>query len=157
MNIKYLNIYNNLVHLTRDKNFYLNLKKEETFNHRIVLLFFHFSCFLKAYKHTLSKDEAQEIFDFFFRQIELSIREIGYGDQTVNKKMKSYIHLFYSILDKIELWSSKKYEEKASIFSDYLDINENIEFYVNYFNKFLLLLSKNTLNHFAKDILKLSN
>ena len=38
-------IYNNLVKLTRNKNFYEKLGKTETFNHRLVLLFFHFSCF----------------------------------------------------------------------------------------------------------------
>ena len=38
MNFKYLNIYNNLVKLTRNKNFYEKLGKTETFNHRLVLL-----------------------------------------------------------------------------------------------------------------------
>ena len=31
----------------------------------------------------MSKNEAQDLFDFFIRQIELSIREIGYGDVSV--------------------------------------------------------------------------
>ena len=154
MNLKYLEIYNTLVKLTRNKKFYLNLGKKETFNHRIVLLFFHFSFFFKIYKNSLSKKESQNIFDFFFRQIELSIREIGYGDQSVNKKMKDYVHLFYSILDKVDFWDAKNSDEKLSILSDYLDITENIEFYVNYFNNFSLLLSKKSFNNFTKDILE---
>ena len=36
--------------------------------------------FLKVYKSELSKKKSQELFDFIFRQIDLSIREIGYGD-----------------------------------------------------------------------------
>tara|TARA_Y100001970_G_C14034258_1_gene750226 strand:- start:311 stop:784 length:474 start_codon:yes stop_codon:yes gene_type:complete len=157
MNIKYLNIYNNLVKLTRNKNFYEKLGKTETFNHRLVLLFFHFSCFFKIYKDTLTKKESQDIFDFFFRQIELSIREIGYGDQSVNKKMKQYVHLFYSILDKIELWDNKNIDDKMGFFSNYLDISINIEYYVKYFDNFLLLLSKNSINDFTKDIIDLPN
>ena len=33
--------------------------------------------------------------------------EIGYGDVSVNKKMKEYVNLFYSILEKIEFWKNK--------------------------------------------------
>jgi cytochrome b pre-mRNA-processing protein 3 len=42
----------------------------------------------------------QEIYDFNFRQLELSIREIGYGDQSINKKMKDYINLFHAMFQK---------------------------------------------------------
>ena len=44
MNNDYLNIYNNLVKLTRNKNVYYNLKNNDTFSDRlIILLFFGFS------------------------------------------------------------------------------------------------------------------
>ena len=102
MKNNYLNIYNNLIKLTRNKNLYYNLKNKDTFSDRLVILLLHFSFFLKIYKNSLSKEEAQDLFDFIVRQIELSIREIGYGDVSVNKKMKDYVNLFYSILEKIE-------------------------------------------------------
>ena len=38
--------------------------------------------------------------------MELSIREIGYGDASINKKMKDYINVFFSILDKINDWNN---------------------------------------------------
>ena len=98
MNNDYLNIYNNLVKLTRNKNLYYNLKNNDTFSDRLIILLFHFGFFLKHFKSTLSKDESQNLFDFFIRQIELSIREIGYGDVSINKKMNDYVNLFYSIL-----------------------------------------------------------
>ena len=101
MKNNYLNIYNNLIKLTRNKNLYYNLKNNDTFSDRLVILLLHFSFFLKIYKNSLSKEEAQDLFDFIVRQIELSIREIGYGDVSVNKKMKDYVNLFYSILEKI--------------------------------------------------------
>ena len=100
MNKKYLNIYNNFIKLTRNKKLYLNLQKEDTFSDRLIFLLFHFSIFLKIYKSQISKKEGQEIFDFVIRQIELSIREIGYG-MFVNK-MKEFVNLLYSIIDKID-------------------------------------------------------
>ena len=42
--------------------------------------------------------DLQKIHDHIFKQIELSIREIGYGDVSINKKMKDYVNLFYLIL-----------------------------------------------------------
>ena len=41
----------------------------------------------------MKKKLLQEIYDYIFRQVELSIREIGYGDQSINKKMKDYLNL----------------------------------------------------------------
>ena len=101
MNNEYLNIYNNLIKLTRNKILYLNLKNNDTFSDRLIILLFHFGFFLKLYKSELSKNESQKLFDFMIRQVELSIREIGYGDVSVNKKMKDYVNLFYSILNKL--------------------------------------------------------
>ena len=86
MNKDYLNIYNNLIKLTRNKTLYLNLKNTDTFSDRLIILLFHFAFFIKIYKVSLSKNEAQDLFDYVIRQIELSIREIGYGDVAVNKK-----------------------------------------------------------------------
>ena len=86
------------------ENLYLSLKNNDTFSDRLVILLFHFAFFLKNYKNNMTKKESQELFDFFVRQIELSIREIGYGDQSVNKKMKTYVNILYSIIDKIDKW-----------------------------------------------------
>ena len=36
----------------------------------------------------------------YFRQLELSIREIGYGDQSINKKMKDYLNLHFIAIDR---------------------------------------------------------
>ena len=100
MNSEYLNIYNNLIKLTRNKNLYLNLERNDEFSDRLLFLMFHFALFLKKFKSEINKKKSQELFDFFVRQIELSIREIGYGDVSVNKKMKEYVNMFYAILDK---------------------------------------------------------
>ena len=155
MNNDYLNIYNNLVKLTRNKNLYYNLKNNDTFSDRLIILLFHFGFFLKHFKSTLSKDESQNLFDFFIRQIELSIREIGYGDVSINKKMKDYVNLFYSILEKIDIWSSLDQSKKTLIISEFININKDNDFFVLYFNKYEDFLINNSLKIFTKDIIDL--
>jgi len=155
MNNNKLNIYNNLIKLTRNKILYLKLDKHETFSDRLIILFFHFGFFLKYYKKNLSRKESQDLFDFFIRQIELSIREIGYGDATVNKKMKQYVNLFYSIIDKIEIWENLDTSSRTNIIESFLNISKDNHFYADYFEKYRIYLTKNTLNHFTKDILNL--
>ena len=151
----YLNIYNNLVKLTRNKNLYLNLKNNDTFSDRLITLLFHFGFFLKVYKSEVSKDQAQDLFDFFVRQIELSIREIGYGDVSVNKKMKEYVNLFFSIIEKIEIWDELDITEKKHVIGELMNIKEDNVLFVSYFDKYKDFLSKNSLKIFTKDILEL--
>ena len=155
MNNDYLNIYNNLVKLTRNKNLYYNLKNNDTFSDRLIILLFHFGFFLKHFKSTLSKDESQNLFDFFIRQIELSIREIGYGDVSINKKMKDYVNLFYSILEKIDIWSNLDKSKKTLIISEFININKDNDYFVVYFNKYEDFLINNSLKIFTKDIIDL--
>ena len=151
----YLNIYNNLIKLTRNKSLYYNLKNNDTFSDRLVILLLHFSFFLKIYKNSLSKDEAQDLFDFIVRQIELSIREIGYGDVSVNKKMKDYVNLFYLILEKIETWDNKDKSSKMSLIAEFINIKDNSVFFISYFDKYRDFLLNNPLKIFTKDIIDL--
>ena len=156
MKNNYLNIYNNLIKLTRNKNLYLNLEKEDTFSDRLIILFFHLSLFLKHFKSSVPPKELQDLFDFIINQIELSIREIGYGDASINKKMKNYLNLFYSLLEKIESSNLDNDDNFRNLFKNYLNNDRNLDFYVSYFNKYRLFLTKNTLNNFTKDILNLN-
>ena len=151
----YLNIYNNLVKLTRNKTLYSSLKNNDTFSDRLIILLFHFAFFINVYKDQISKKEAQDIFDFFIRQIELSIREIGYGDVSVNKKMKEYVNLFFSIVEVVDTWKNLEKSKKSSIFADYINIDEYSDLFVNYFDKFREFLIKNPLKIFTKDIIEL--
>ena len=155
MNKEYLNIYNNLIKLTRNKNLYYSLKNDDTFSDRLIILLFHFGFFLKIYKKELSKLEAQDLFDFFIKQIELSIREIGYGDVSVNKKMKDYVNLFFSIIEDVEKWPGLNINKKKDVISNLMNIKEDSDLIVDYFDKFSVFLSNNPLKIFTKDILEL--
>ena len=47
----YLNIYNNLVGLTRNKELYKDFKDQDTFSDRMIFFLLHFAFFLKIYKN----------------------------------------------------------------------------------------------------------
>ena len=146
MSTKYIDIYNNLVKLTRNKDLYKHLNKQDTFADRLTFLLLHFAFFLKVYKNKEDKTRLQNIYDFIFRQLELSIREIGYGDQSVNKKMKLYINLFHGILDKIHNWDKKSFEDKRLFFKEFINNDDNEEYLINYFDLYASNLSKKSLN-----------
>ncbi len=152
MNDYHLSIYNNLIKLTRNKLLYNN-NKQDTFYDRLIIFFFHLSFLLKIYKKKESKDELQEFFDYCVRQIELSIREIGYGDASINKKMKEYVNLLFSIIDKIDSWDDKDSRDKTNIFKIYIDDVPNYEDLIDYFEKYRNFLIKNSFKNLTKDII----
>ena len=154
MKYNYLNIYNNLIKLTRNKKLYLNLEKEDTFSERLIFLFFHLALFLKHFKTSIHAKNLQELFDFIIRQIELSIREIGYGDASINKKMKTYINTFYSILSKIDNWENLADKDKGDLLKSFFNINDEIIHLSKYFDKYRLFLIKSSLNSFIKGVVK---
>ena len=154
MKDEYLNIYNNLIKLTRNKSIYYSLKNNDTFSDRLVILLFHFGFFLKIYKNDLSKKESQKLFDYVVRQIELSIREIGYGDVSVNKKMKDYVNLFYSILEKIDRWEDLEKTKKNDLVKNFININDDNDKFINYLDNYRLFLINNPLKIFTKVILE---
>ncbi len=154
MDNKYINIYNNLVNLTRNKSLYENFSNQDTFSDRLIFFLFHFGFFLMVFKKNTEKEILQEIYDYNFKQLELSIREMGYGDVAINKKMKTYLNIFHAILDKIDNWENLSDFEKSKILSNFFNINEVKSNLIDYFNKYLLNLSNNTLNYYIKGVIK---
>ena len=155
MNSEYLNIYNNLIKLTRNKNLYFNTNSDENFSVRLIFYLLHFAFFLKIFKTNDNKKIMQEIYDYNFRQIEIAIREIGYGDVSINKKMKDYLNLFHKIILDINDWEKISIEKKMFFFKNYLNDKCNTKFYIDYFDKYAENLKKNTLNSFINNILEL--
>ena len=140
MNTKYINFYNNLIKLTTNKYLYKDLiDSKDTFSDRLSLFLFHFAFILKEFKNDKNDKTLQELYDFNFRQLELSIREIGYGDQSINKKMKDYINLFHGIISEIHFWNN-------------MNFVKNTEFLVDYFDGFSADLKKYNLNSYLKSV-----
>ena len=155
MGNKYINIYNNLINLTRNKELYKGFTKQDTFSDRLVFFLIHFAFFLKTFKNN-DKEILQDIYDCTFKHLELNIREIGYGDASINKKMKDYINLFHLIINKIDDWNLIDNNEKEKRIKSLLNLND-IDNLSVYFDKYSVELKNNTLNYYIKSVIKSKN
>ena len=95
-------LYNKLIELSRNKFFYKDLNLPDKFETRILLIFFHFALVLNIKKDPKNRKNKQDLFDNIFQNIEYHIRELGYGDVSVNKKMKELTKIFYDIVFNLE-------------------------------------------------------
>jgi len=140
-------VYNKLVQLSRNKLFYSELELSDNFQTRFLLIFFHLSIIFKSKKNSKNKKILQSIFDNTFHNIEVDIRELGYGDTKVNKTMKDLSKIFYDILSNLDqeklnslkdtsflmekyFYSDKKtiHKEKAMKLASYFDEFQNFCF-----------------------------
>ena len=154
MDSEYLNFYNNLIKLTTNKSLYEGvLNKQDSFSDRLTLFLIHFAFVLKEFKSEKNAKKLQNLYDFNFRQLELSLREIGYGDQSINKKMKDYINVFHSIISEVHFWNDLEFKMKQEKLSSFLPDFNNIKYLVDYFDDFNKNLSKNNLNSFIKGVI----
>jgi len=152
MKNNYIYLYNKLIELARDKNLYKDFTKQDEFSDRLIFFLIHFALFFKAFKNEDNKETLQNIYDFIFRQLELSIREIGYGDQSINKKMKDYLNLFHDMIDKFHFWEDLNKDKKEKILQNYISNSENARIILDYFENYLVYLKKNTLNSYIKSV-----
>ena len=148
MSLNYLNIYNKLINFSRNKDLYQSLNRNDNFSDRLSIFLLHFAFFMRKYKSKENKVILQEIYDFNFRQLELSIREIGYGDQSINKKMKDYINLFHSMISEIHYWDTLDKDEKSRKITIFLQDFNKTQDLIDYFEDFNNKLSKIDLNSF---------
>tara|TARA_E500000178_G_scaffold317130_1_gene337459 strand:+ start:580 stop:1083 length:504 start_codon:yes stop_codon:yes gene_type:complete len=115
-------LYNILLTLSRNLFFYKKIGLQDTFETRIYLMFIHFSIFMIIFKKKKTKFN-QKIYDYLFHNIENNLRELGFGDVSVNKKMKDFNKILYDILLKIDLTNNDKNK-----------FNMNLELIKKYFN-----------------------
>ena len=93
-------LYNTLLSLSRNIFFYKKIGLPDTFETRIYLMFIHFSVMMIVFKNK-GKKFNQKSYDSLFHNIENNLREMGFGDVSVNKKMKDFNKLLYDILLKL--------------------------------------------------------
>ena len=138
-------LYNNILLLSRNKLFYTKFDLNDTFQNRIHLIFIHISfIFIKIKqnnKNKMYKIFYQKLFDLLFNKIELNMREIGYGDASVNKNMKWLIKSFYNVLIYCENYKDENQESKNVFFTKYLKSNKdqkmaNNGLLIKYFNQY---------------------
>ena len=143
-----------MINITRNKKLYKNFTEQDLFSDRLIIFLLHFAFFLKIFKKDNEKKIMQEIYDYIFRQLELSIREIGYGDQSINKRMKDYLNLFYDIISQIDGWETLSTKQHTAVLSNFLDNRFDISFLADYFEKYRKNLLNNTLNSYIKGVVK---
>ena len=113
-------LYNKLVELSRNIFFYKKALLKDNFETRINLIFIHMALILIIFKQKKEKQFPQKVFDNIFLNIEYHIREVGYGDIAVNKKMKVLTRIFYDILLKVKNSNTDKFIINKNIIKIYL-------------------------------------
>ena len=66
--------------------------------------------------------------------------------------MKDYLNLFHSIIDKVHFWNELNYKEKIDVIDNYISKSSNNQFLVDYFEEYLIILSKNSLKSYLKSV-----
>ncbi len=145
---KYNDLYNKIISLTREKFFYTEISLKDELITRIYLVLFHLGFILELLKkNNKNKKLAQNIYDSFFINIDLHLREIGHGDISVNKKMKDLIKLFYEILLYCEQWDIMGSKDKMKFLENLFDNNNEMNF-----DKQKLLIYLDNYRYNLKDI-----
>ena len=116
--------YNTLLVLSRNIFFYKDLELKDTFETRIYLMFFHFAIMMKVSKKKGVRFD-QKTYDLVFQNIEYNLRELGFGDVSVNKKMKDLNKILYDILLKFEEDESQRFSlRKKLVFKYFSELND---------------------------------
>ena len=145
---EYNDLYNKIISLTREKFFYTEISLKDELITRIYLILFHLGFILELLKkNSKNKKLAQNIYDSFFTNIGLHLREIGHGDVSVNKKMKDLIKLFYEILLYCEQWDIMGSKNKMKFLKNLFDNNNEMNF-----DKQKLLIYLDNYRYNLKDI-----
>ena len=134
-------IYQNIVEISRSKFFYLDLKLNDDFETRFDLIIFHAFIIFYYYKNLNNEKSriSQDLFDYMFNDFENNLREMGFGDIAVNKKMKVFIKAFYGRIAQyskgadIYRTSGDKTLLRLAILNNIYKGNEKSNQYLNYF------------------------
>ena len=151
-------LYNKLLSLSRNIFFYKEIELSDTFETRVYLMLFHFSIILKIFQVKKSKFN-QKSYESLFHAIENNLRELGFGDVSVNKKMKDMNKLLYDILLKIGETSENEFKINKKILLKYFkeineENNDKYSKFERYFNEFYNFCFELPLNNVVRDAIK---
>ena len=149
------NIYTNIVKTSRNKSFFLKFNVDDTVEGRFDIIILHSFIVFNFFIHTNNQKSSlpQMLFDHMFSDFDSSLREMGFGDIAVNKKMKKFISAFYGrILSYSNAYN--KYESNGIIDDMALAIKKNIykdrEIDINKLNKFSSYIIA-SINYFSEN------
>ena len=151
-------LYNTLLTLSRNIFFYKDLEFKDIYETRIYLMFFHYSIILMISK-TKGKRPDQNNYNSLFFYIENNLRELGFGDVSVNKKMKDLNKQLYDIIIKFEKNKNKGFDISKNLAFKYfkdLDTKEEIKYneFNHYFIKFYNFCFELPLDNMIREAIK---
>ena len=105
---------------------------------------------------------SQKSYDELFHNIEYNLRESGFGDVTVNKKMKELNKILYDILLKIDLNLNNKFTINDNLFKKYFDIRKDenkdkLYKFTTYFKEFFNFCFELPVDSMIKDAIKFNH
>jgi cytochrome b pre-mRNA-processing protein 3 len=150
-------LYNTLLTLSRNLYFYKDIKLKDSFETRIYLMFIHFSIILLIFKQ--QKIQFPQVsYDHLFFSIENNLRELGFGDVSVNKKMKDLNKILYDILLKINESNKSFTINKKLILKYFVEIKDlnspKYTLFNDYFIKFYHFCFELGHKNMIKDAIK---
>ena len=121
-------------------------------------MFIHFSIMMIVTKKKGQKFD-QKSYDLLFHNIENNLRELGFGDVSVNKKMKDLNKILYDILLKIEKDSSKTFSINEKLIFKYFKLDKDITKanyidFERYFTKFYEFCFELSPENMIRDAIK---
>lgn len=145
--------------MSRNIFFYRDLSLKDTFETRIFLMFIHYSIILMIYKEKKYKIDQVNYNNLFFN-IENNLRELGFGDISVNKKMKVLNKYFYDILLKLND-GKNDFKLNKDLVLKYFEIlgesNEKWKKFEEYFKNFYKFCFDISPEYMIEGVLKYKN
>ena len=151
------NIYTNIIKTSRNKRFFLDFNVDDTIEGRFDIIILHSFIVFNFFIHTNDQNSSlpQMLFDHMFHDFDSSLREMGFGDIAVNKRMKQFIKAFYGRI--------KNYSKSLSQYNDLTDdtllkktilrnIYKDKEIHSNYINFWCDYIINNVNNINAKTL-----
>ena len=132
MNIE--NLYNKILIDARNPDIFSRFI-DDNLNNKIII----FLTFLSKVFNKIDKNDKnyQIFFDYIFHRIETDLRELGYGDMSVNKKMKVIVTKFYSILLDFKNFDNKNKLNRVEILAKYFKNIKEIDEFSAMINSYL--------------------
>ena len=130
------NLYNKTLTDSRNPDIFKNHILDDLNNKVLIFLIF----LSKIFNNISKNDENyQKLFDYIFNRIEIDLRELGYGDMSVNKKMKIIVTKFYSILIDFKNYSEQSNSDKIEKLSKYFSKIEKKDDFIKILNTYFAI------------------
>ena len=143
----YLSCIRNINIIVKNTEFQIKKDFKSTFELVVIFLFIIFYAYNKDKKNSLIN---QYIMDLFIEDLDKSFRDIGIGDMSIGKHVKSYVKKMYYRFSKLENIIIKENFEEFNKYIKKINIQKNAN--INEFlPKFLFTVINNSLKSAKKN------